>query len=188
MITIRPLRQLTRTAAERVIGGYISSQKYYVARSLSGEKITITLTLVDLPGPYVKRFPLDDETFELYQNALSLGYSLGAYHGETLVGLAIAEARRWNNSLWVWEFGVAENYRRQGIGRLIMESLAEMAAEKGLRCLVCETQNTNVPAINFYRQLGFEIDGIDLTYYTNHDIECGEVALFMKRKFDPASG
>jgi ribosomal protein S18 acetylase RimI-like enzyme len=63
-----------------------------------------------------------------------------------------------------------------------MDSLAELAGQRGFRALVCETQNYNVPAIQFYRKLGFEIDGIDLSYYTNDDMTGGEVALFMKRK------
>jgi ribosomal protein S18 acetylase RimI-like enzyme len=48
--------------------------------------------------------------------------------------------------------------------------------------MVAETQTTNVPAICFYRQAGFEFGGIDLSYYTNRDRIDGEVALFMKRK------
>ena len=46
------------------------------------------------------------------------------------------------------------------------------------------TQTTNVPAIDFYRKVGFEVDGIDLSYYGNNDVEAGEVALFMKRKLE----
>jgi ribosomal protein S18 acetylase RimI-like enzyme len=46
--------------------------------------------------------------------------------------------------------------------------------------MVCETQNTNAPAIAFYRRVGFELDGIDLSYYSNEDVTQGEVALFMK--------
>jgi hypothetical protein len=30
--------------------------------------------------------------------------------------------------------------------------------------------------------MGFEIDALDLSYYTNQDVEEGEVAIFMKRK------
>ena len=62
-----------------------------------------------------------------------------------------------------------------------MERVAEIAKAEGLRILVCETQNTNVPAIDFYRRVGFEVDSVDLSYYTNSDVE-GEVAIFMKRK------
>jgi hypothetical protein len=30
--------------------------------------------------------------------------------------------------------------------------------------------------------MGFELDGVDMSYYTNRDVESGEVAVFMKRK------
>lgn len=98
------------------------------------------------------------------------------------MGIAIAEARRWNSSLWIWEFYIAADCRRMGAGRDLMESLADLARQAGLRVMTAETQSTNVPAINFYRALGFEIDAIDCSYYTNQDIAAGEVALFMKRK------
>jgi ribosomal protein S18 acetylase RimI-like enzyme len=61
-----------------------------------------------------------------------------------------------------------------------MNAMLEQAREKEFRVVVCETQNTNVPAIRFYRKLGFEIDGIDLTYYPEEEIKVGEVAIFMK--------
>ena len=65
------------------------------------------------------------------------------------------------------EFHVAETHRRQGIGRQMMEELVERGRASGLRIVVCETQNTNVPAIHFYRRVGFNIEGIDLSYYSN---------------------
>ena len=63
-----------------------------------------------------------------------------------------------------------------------MDRVALHASKAGLRVLVCETQTTNVPAIDFYRSVGFEVDGIDLSYYSNDDVESGEVALFLKRR------
>lgn len=89
----------------------------------------------------------------------------------------------WNKSLWVWEFHVAEMYRRRGLGRRLMDALAGRAKAAGLRTIVCETQNTDVPAIDFYRAVGFSIEGIDVSYYTNDDLlPGGEVAIFMKRR------
>ncbi len=41
--------------------------------------------------------------------------------------------------------------------------------------------NTLVPAIDFYRAVGFAVEGIDLSYYTNDDLN-NEVAVFMKRR------
>ena len=59
---------------------------------------------------------------------------------------------------------------------------SEMATAAGLRTIVCETQNTNVPAIQFYRKLGFRMEGIDISYYTNNDLPDGEIAVFMKKQ------
>jgi ribosomal protein S18 acetylase RimI-like enzyme len=43
--------------------------------------------------------------------------------------------------------------------------------------ILCETQTTNVPAIDFYRRVGFKLEGIDLSYYSNEDWPDGEVAV-----------
>jgi len=32
--------------------------------------------------------------------------------------------------------------------------------------------------------VGFEVAGIDLSYYSNDDVQTGEVALFLKRKLE----
>ena len=146
--------------------------------------MVITLELKQLDSPYIKRWERsDEEEQQRYQQYAAEGYSLGAYDGDRLIGYALTEPRRWNHTLWVWEFHVDETYRRRGIGRQLMEALAEKASQAGFRCLGLETQSTNVPAISFYRAAGFEIDAIDLSLYTNTDIIDGEVAIFMKRKW-----
>ena len=63
-----------------------------------------------------------------------------------------------------------------------MEAAIEKAKAANLRIVTCETQNTNVPAIRFYRKLGFHMEALNLSLYTNEDYPDGEIALFMKRK------
>jgi ribosomal protein S18 acetylase RimI-like enzyme len=157
---------------------------YVVQKTESEMNTGISLEWVDLEKPYVKRWETDQRELARLQAAVLEGFSWAAYDGELVVALAIAEPRRWNRSLWVWDLHVAETHRRQGIGRRLIETLADCANQAGFRVLVCETQNTNAPAIAFYRQVGFEIDGIDLSYYTNADMTDGEVAIFMKRKLE----
>jgi ribosomal protein S18 acetylase RimI-like enzyme len=138
---------------------------------------------VALAQPYRKQFDsLDDEGLARYAQAIQTGYSFGAYEGELLVGMVLAEPHWWNNSLWVCEFHVAETHRQRGIGRQLMEELAAKGKTTGLRTIVCETQTTNTPAIQVYRKLGFRIEGIDISYYTNRDYPEGEVAIFLKRR------
>ena len=183
-IQILPLRHLSQAEADRIITGYTSNERYAAARLESEAQTTLSLTLEDLPQPYHKKFDTGSETLAMYNQVLEQGFSLGAYRQEYLVALAVAEPRRWNRSLWVWEFDVDPAYRRQGLGMTLMDALSGKAKAAGLRIMVCETQNTNLPAIRFYRKAGFQIEAVDLSYYTNQDVESFEVAIFMKRRLE----
>lgn len=183
MIDVRLLNQLDADALARLITGYISDARYQVSRTESAERFDLSLELVPLPEPYRKRYEhLDAETLEFYQKLCALGCSFGAYDAEQCVGIAIAEPSHWNKSLWVWELHVAETHRRLGVGRQLVDALVEKARAADLRILVCETQNTNAPAIDFYRKVGFRIEGVDLSYYSNEDFPDGEIAVFMKKR------
>ena len=70
----------------------------------------------------------------------------------------------------------------QGIGLALMQALVTRSRDAALRVVVCETQNTNVPAIRFYRKAGFTLDGIEFTLYTDDAGSEDEIAIFMKRK------
>jgi ribosomal protein S18 acetylase RimI-like enzyme len=184
IIKIRPLDTLNRDDIQRLNIGYVSPAKYIVHKDETPQRTMITLELVQLEQPYIKRWETDEEEYAQLARTVQEGFTLGAFDDRQMVGIAIAEPRRWNRSMWVWEFHVAQEYRRKGIGKRLMDELTERAREAGMRVLVCETQNTNVPAIMFYRSVGYEIHGIDLSYYTNTDFPNGEVAIFMKKKVE----
>ena len=185
MICITVLDDIDQAALASLITGYQSDYEYAVHWRDGAEQSSFSLTLRRRAHPYQKVFdPPDDETFRQYNAALPAGYSFGAFVAEQLVGVLLAEPRLWNQSVWVAEFHVATTYRGQGIGRRLMDALAKRAVSAGLRTLVCETQNTNVPAIQAYRRLGFQLEGVDLSYYTNQDYPAGEIALFMKRRLE----
>lgn len=159
-----------------------------VTKSEQDNQTIFALTLHQLETPYVKQWPADEELEAHYQAILEQGLSLGLFVDGELVGVAIAEKREWNKTLWVWEFHIAPEQRGRGYGRTLMDALAETATKADYRVMVCETQNTNVPAIRFYRKVGFEVGGIDLSYYTNQDVEAFEVAVFMKRTLPVETG
>lgn len=182
MIGIRPLRDLDPADVRRLDTGYSSPAHYVVRKTETAERTSIVLELAELDRPYVRTSSVLDTELVRYGGIVREGFSFAAYDDNEIVGMAIAEPRAWNRSLWVWEVLVKESLRRRGIGRQLMDALAAKAKAARLRVLVCETQNTNVPAIRFYRRVGFELDGIDLSYYTNEDVTSGEVAIFMKRK------
>ena len=182
MIETRSLTTLNLSDLKRVAGGYSSDSKYAVSYKETGSCISFNLRLATLREPYVKRFHYDEETLQEYKTVLDAGYSFGAYDGDLLVGIIIAEGHRWNRSLAVHEFHVAETHRSQGIGKRLMRSAAEKGRHAGFRIMVCETQNTNPAAIDVYRKLGFRVEGIDISLYSNHDYPEGEIAVFMKRR------
>lgn len=186
MITIRTLQSVEADVLDLLAAsGYTSTAKYNVHKVETREQTRITMELVVLDQPYVKTWPVLDDDVERYRRVVRQELSLGAYVDGQLVGVAIAERRDWNRTLWVWEFHVAETRQMMGVGRQLMDTLANRASRDGLRVMVCETQSTNVPAIEFYRKVGFEVEGIDLSYYSNDDAPDGEVAIFMKRKLTP---
>jgi ribosomal protein S18 acetylase RimI-like enzyme len=183
MIEIRPLITCSRADICRVISGYVSREKYVVRKTECAVSAAFMVELVALDQSYVKDFTPSEDDLQRYENEiLPLGWSLGAFEGGQVAAIAICEPRHWNHTLWVWEFHVDEAHRGQGIGTRLMDAVAEKARAANLRSIICETQTTNVPAIRFYRRAGFAIEGIDISYYTNHDYPDGEMALFMKRR------
>ena len=182
MIDIRPLTQVSDDDLRRIITGYTSPARYRVLKTESAQLTTFSLELVQLETPYIKRddfFP-DDEDVQHSLDASRDGRSLGAYEGDRLIAIALAAAQTWSNRLWLHEFHVEESHRGMGIGTRLMTALIEQGKQGVFRALFCETQTTNVPAIRFYRKLGFTLDGINLSMYSNHDYPNGEIALYFK--------
>lgn len=184
-IEIRPLKLPDLLAVTRLITGYTSREKYIVERHESTEQFYISLFLQPLQEPYTREFTTDEETLAIYRDLLRGKYCFGAYVADQLTAVALAEYHVWNRTFWLWEFHVAEAHQQQGIGRVLMEHMCAQAYEAGARLILAETQNTNVPAIRFYRALGFAIEGIDVSYYDPENAVVGdEIAIFMKRHIE----
>lgn len=179
--TLRTLTLADLPVALALIDGYVATERFVAERSEAHDAVAITLRREVLATPYVKLYdPLDRETLTHYLAVPAHGYSVAAFLGAACVGFALAEPRAWNGSLWLHEFHVAAEHRRHGVGRRLMNTVFDSAREAGLRCVACETQTTNVPAIDFYSRMGFRVDGIDVAFYTNDDLSGGEVAVFMR--------
>jgi ribosomal protein S18 acetylase RimI-like enzyme len=183
MITIQPLLRLDNIDLERIVTTYVSEGVYVVSYHDSPTGTSFELRYVTLPEPSVRKYnQFDATTLQRYTQVLNAGFSFSAYDSELLVGLIIAEPQEWNRSLSVWEFHVAPTHRRTGIGRQLMACAEQHARRSGLRTIVCETQNTNAAAITVYRRLGFTVEGIDISLYSNTDYPDGDVAVFLKRR------
>jgi ribosomal protein S18 acetylase RimI-like enzyme len=170
MLTIEPLTQIDQSVLQRLVTGYETDEVYRVAKSETDALTAFELRLTFLPQRFTKRYShIGGAAAQRYAPMVQAGYSFAAFDEGQCVALAISEVQSWNGCLSIWEFHVAPSHQGRGIGRRLMETVSEHARSRSLRLLVCETQSTNVPAIRFYRALGFVLDGIDLSLYTNED-------------------
>jgi ribosomal protein S18 acetylase RimI-like enzyme len=183
MIEIRVLTHMTEADLQRVATGYIAGSKYVVSYADGEDTVSFNLVLTELATPYASGpYTFDQDTLDYYARTVQTGWSFGAYDNGTCIGVVIAELQVWNKIVMVREFHVAEAYRRQGIGRQLMDRVLARARQAGMRSVVCETQTTNTGAISAYRRLGFRMEAVDISLYSNEDYPDKEVAVFMKHR------
>jgi RimJ/RimL family protein N-acetyltransferase len=82
-----------------------------------------------------------------------------------IVGAIMLEAWEFNRSVWVNDLRVAPAYRRQGVGRALIDAAVEHARRLGYVSVRLETQNDNVDAVQFYLRCGFRFSGFDDRLY-----------------------
>lgn len=150
--------------------GYESDQIYNLTLNSDENSFLFKLALENLKEKYVKDYETTSEDIDEYNNIVLEGNSLGAYNNE-LVGVAICEEHKWNNSLYLSNLIVSQKDRQKGIGKLLIQNIIEHAKNRNFRLIELETQNTNVPAIKFYQKQGFKITGLKTNLYNKDGIE-----------------
>ncbi|ROH90413.1 MULTISPECIES: GNAT family N-acetyltransferase [Chryseobacterium] len=153
--------------------GYTTDLRYVVSSIEFGGSFEFILKEKSLP--YHKIWETTSEDLEELNTIIEQGNSFGAFVNEELAGWIICEQRTWNNSFYIENILVNEKYRRQGIGIKLIKSAIKEARKLNSRVIELETQNTNYPAIQFYRRMGFNITGLNTRLYENPE----EIALFM---------
>ena len=79
-----------------------------------------------------------------------------AFDGDTVVGEIMLNPELNENRLIIDSFHVSRSYRRHGIGRRLIETVADYARGRGASALYascCSAEET----INFYRAMGFRL-------------------------------
>jgi ribosomal protein S18 acetylase RimI-like enzyme len=93
-------------------------------------------------------------------------------------GTALMWVVGWNRTGNLVELAVSKDSQRRGIGRMLLNELAKLAKEKGLRAIIVETQPDNKGAMDFYLANGLKLCGYNDRYYTNSPKSSREIALF----------
>lgn len=89
------------------------------------------------------------------------------------------DTEEWNNRLVMTQLLVKNECRGKGVGRMLVDFVKDFAAREDYRIITLETQNTNIPAIDFYFRMGFRFCGSNIFFYSNDDIGENEVMLEM---------
>jgi ribosomal protein S18 acetylase RimI-like enzyme len=138
-----------------------------------------SVALVEKPQRYEWRYPLDLR--ELSRLSEFHHCSVAEWKSESrsvIVGLAAAEYVRWNRRVTLHHLYVAPDFRNRGIGVAMLNDVLAYTRTTPARCLWVETQNTNYPAIQFYKHLGFTLCGLDNSLYDDPSGATHQTALF----------
>ena len=120
------------------------------------------------------RFP--DENYD-YDVLAENSIFLGAYDGDTCIGLAILR-HSWKKYLYLYDLKVNSAYRGRHIGSLLIDAAKSISREHGYRGIYTQGQDNNLAACLFYVKSGFRIGGLDTDVYTGTSQEGKADVLF----------
>ena len=171
---IKKLQELTHNPSlDWGHNGYSTDRIYSVSSIEFGSSFEFNLK--EKAFPYTKIWKTGSEDIEELNDIIEKGNSFGAFVNAELAGWIIGEHRTWNNSFYIENILIDEKHRRQGIGIMLIKNAIKEARRLQCRVIELETQNTNYPAIQFYRRMGFNITGLNTRLYENTE----EIAIFM---------
>jgi GNAT superfamily N-acetyltransferase len=178
------LMLVEQPATEDVLRGYVEVSIAFTATS----RLRVDLIDNGLGGVRLVEEPLaapesfDGDAIEgegplswLDRWDISRWVAINAFEGERRVGGAVVGGH--TGDIWflrgrrdmsaLWDIRVDPDYRRQGVGRALLQRAVNWSRRQGFRWLKIETQNTNVAACRFYESMGARLGGFDRFAYVN---------------------
>jgi len=143
--------------------------------SITPQLATLEIERVDVP--FTKHYTL------AWDELLGASACVVAESERGLLGVGALTIERWNRRAVVAHLHVDRPVRGRGIGTELLSGLRRAAHAANARCLWVETQNVNVPAIQFYHRHGFGWCGLDTALY-DPAVLPGETALFFTAPID----
>ena len=113
--------------------------------------------------PEVMQMCFPDEHYD-YAAMTQNSIFLGAYEGDTCVGLAVLQQAMFRY-LYLYDLKVNRAYRKAGVGRKLLEAARDVAQTNGYRGIYTIGQDNNLGACRFYLKTGFQIGGLDTRVY-----------------------
>ncbi|HDQ35162.1 MAG TPA: GNAT family N-acetyltransferase, partial [Chloroflexi bacterium] len=129
-----------------------------------------------LAPPREKHTPPEVEDYTPYLTDPDKAIFL-AYVDNQVVGQIVLR-KYWNGYAYIQDLAVETQFRRQGIGRALIDQAVNWARAQSLPGLMLETQDINVPACRFYARYGFTLCGFNTHLYRGLPTPLDEVALY----------
>jgi len=98
-----------------------------------------------------------------------------------VAGVILLNVEDWRLVAQIEDLIVGRQFRRYGIGSLLLNCACDWARNNGCWAILLETQNVNYPAIQFYLRNGLEVWSINQHFYPPGSVE-HEVAIFMGKR------
>ncbi len=148
------------------------------------EKLAFAFELLETPvdPPLYKNYWEHENTLADVEAKLRNcegGYA--AFAADEMAGAILLHIEEWRSVARVEDLIVGHQFRRYGIGSLLLNCASDWARKRGCWAIVLETQNVNYPAIQFYLRNGLEIWSINQHFYPPGSVE-HEVAIHMGKR------
>ena len=140
------------------------------------KEISVEIIKEKLEEPFEKTYCIED----IKQEVENSDYSVVAECNDKVHGFAYADFEGWNKSVLLQGIFVAPESRGKSIGETLLNEILKFAKSVDSDRVRLETQNTNVPAIEFYLKNGFRFCGFDNSLYDTNSLP-DEIAFYFCR-------
>ncbi len=97
-----------------------------------------------------------------------------------VVGFTATQFAAWHRRQGIQHLYVSPDWRLRGVGQALVATVKVIAIRNRASHLWLETSNVNVLAVRAFRRMGFELCGLDLTFYKGTP-EHDEVGMLMSQ-------
>jgi ribosomal protein S18 acetylase RimI-like enzyme len=170
---IRPITTADLATVDDIDGSIRSTHYLHVVRDIGPTSFGWRLEERELRQAVADSNRMNDDTsFALKSIAggVEEGYAQWIELDNVAAGMVVAQPRPGLGTLHVLDLRVDFDYRRQGLGTVLLLGLLGSARDAELRAVTAECSSSNLPAAKFLRKLGFEPAGLDTHRSSNHDL------------------